>query len=112
MRRELKRPLFPSTAEPRQMGRPGEAITMNKLIDDHSGAAHAPVRDAPSWLGALRLAIGFVQGLALLWLHRASDGVAEWPATQPSLFGPLLLVVALLPIMLLAGVGACEPALW
>lgn len=62
-------------------------------------------RDAPSWLGPARLVIGLLQGLGLFWLHRASDGVANWPATQPLLFGPLLLVIGLLPVMLLASVG-------
>jgi hypothetical protein len=62
-------------------------------------------RDARPWLGPVRLAIGLLQGLGLLWLHRASDGAAAWPATEPLLFGPLILVIGFLPIMLLAGVG-------
>ncbi|HYC96880.1 DUF4153 domain-containing protein [Brevundimonas sp.] len=61
--------------------------------------------DGAPWLGPVRLAIGLLQGLGLLWLHRASDGVVAWPATQPLLFGPLLLVLGFLPVMLLAGVG-------
>ncbi|KQY84447.1 MULTISPECIES: DUF4153 domain-containing protein [unclassified Brevundimonas] len=62
-------------------------------------------RDAAPWLAPARLAIGMLQGLGLFWLHRASDGVATWPATQPLLFGPLLLVLGFLPVMLLAGVS-------
>ncbi|MDI1326808.1 MAG: DUF4153 domain-containing protein [Brevundimonas sp.] len=62
-------------------------------------------RDAAPWLAPARLAIGLLQGLGLFWLHRASDGVATWPATQPLLFGPLLLVFGFLPVMVLAGVG-------
>ena len=62
-------------------------------------------RDAAPWLGPVRLTIGLLQGLGLFWLHRASDGAATWPATQPLLFGPLLLVIGFLPVMLLAGVG-------
>lgn len=60
---------------------------------------------SPATLGAIRLAVGLGQGLGLFWLHRASDGTATWPATQPLLFGPLLLVTGFLPVMLLAGVG-------
>jgi hypothetical protein len=66
---------------------------------DSLGRAPSPV------LGPIRLGIGLLQGLGLFWLHRASDGVATWPATQPLLFGPLLLVVGFLPVMLLAAVG-------
>lgn len=60
---------------------------------------------SPAALGAIRIGIGLAQGLGLFWLHRASDNGISWPATQPLLFGPLLLVIGLLPIMLLAGVG-------
>jgi len=60
---------------------------------------------SPATLGAIRIGIGVAQGLGLFWLHRASDVTASWPATQPLLFGPLLLVIGFLPIMLLAGVG-------
>ncbi|MDQ3126131.1 MAG: DUF4153 domain-containing protein [Pseudomonadota bacterium] len=76
---------------------------------DSLGGAASPM------LGPIRLGIGLAQGLGLYWLHRASDGVATWPATNPLLFGPLLLVVAMLPIKLLAGVGRLRPvtlAIW
>lgn len=66
-------------------------------------------------LGPIRLAIGLVQGLGLYFLHRASDGVASWPATNPLVFGPLLLVIGFLPLVLLAGVGRLRPltlAIW
>ncbi|HEY0599917.1 FG-GAP repeat domain-containing protein [Brevundimonas sp.] len=62
-------------------------------------------RDAAPWLGPVRLAVGLLQGLGLFWLHRVSDEGIDWPATQPLLFGPLLLVFAFLPVMLLAGIG-------
>ncbi len=57
-----------------------------------------------------RLVIGFVQGLCLWALFRAwgeggDDAIKVWPATEPQLFGPLVLVCAFLPIVLLAGVG-------
>ncbi len=74
-------------------------------------------------LGPIRLGIGLVQGLGLFWLHRSAearwwlcDAVDEsrcrqaiWPATEPLLFGPLLLVIAFLPLVLLAGVGRLRP---
>ena len=60
-------------------------------------------------LGPIRLGIGLLQGLALYWLHRVSDGDASWGATHPLLFGPLLPVAAFLPIMLLASVGRLRP---
>lgn len=72
-------------------------------------------RDVRPWLGPVRLGIGLLQGLGLFWLHRASDDGVSWPATQPLLFGPLLLVVAFLPVVLLAGVGRLRPptlAIW
>ncbi len=76
---------------------------------DSLGGATAPL------LGPIRLGIGLLQGLGLYGLHRVSDGPATWGATHPLLFGPLLLVTALLPIMLLAAVGRLRPvtlAIW
>ncbi|MBX3476323.1 MAG: DUF4153 domain-containing protein [Brevundimonas sp.] len=64
--------------------------------------------------GAARLAVGLVQGLLLAWLiHSASGGDTAangqatrlWPATHPALYGPLILVAAYLPPVLLAGIG-------
>lgn len=56
-------------------------------------------------IASIRLAIGLVQGLGLWWLFQAQDGVKSWPATEPLIFWPLLLLFAYLPIVLLAGVG-------
>lgn len=61
-------------------------------------------------VGLARLAIGLVQGGALWWLYDSADsttGLAlfSWPATVPQLFGPLLLVFAFVPVVMLAGVG-------
>ncbi|MEJ6790965.1 DUF4153 domain-containing protein [Brevundimonas sp. BR2-1] len=61
-------------------------------------------------LGPVRLAIGLTQGLGLYGLHRLSDGAASWGATHPLVFGPLLLILAFLPLVLLAGVGRLRPA--
>ena len=67
-------------------------------------------------LGPIRIGIGLLQGLGLYWLQRSADSdVKVWPATEPLLFGPLLLVVAFLPLVLLAGVGRLRPvtlAIW
>ena len=72
-------------------------------------------RDPAPWLAPARLGIGLAQGLGLYGLHRISDGEASWGAAHPLVFGPLLLVVAFLPVMLLAGVGRLRPvtlAVW
>ncbi|MEY4240665.1 MAG: hypothetical protein RJA14_361, partial [Pseudomonadota bacterium] len=62
-------------------------------------------------LGPIRIGIGLLQGLGLYGLQRSADGdIKLWPATEPLLFGPLLLVVAFLPLVLLAGVGRLRPA--
>lgn len=69
-----------------------------------------------SWgaTGVARLAVGLVQGLLLAWLIHAASGAApaadgevarQWPATQPHLYGPLILMVGYLPPVLLAGIG-------
>lgn len=77
---------------------------------DSLGGATAPL------LGPIRIGIGLMQGLGLFWLHRSADNDLKiWPATEPLLFGPLLLVVAFLPFVLLAGVGRLRPvtlAIW
>ena len=87
---------------------------------DSLGGAASPL------LGPIRLAVGLLQGLGLFWLHRASDpspGLSQldqpppmiWPATDPLVFGPLLLIFAFLPLVLLAGVGRLRPvtlAIW
>lgn len=70
--------------------------------DDRSGPDGAA--DAPMRLGLIRLGIGLVQGLALYGLHKAEDG-AGWPNIDSQVFGPLILIAAFIPILLLAGVG-------
>jgi len=73
---------------------------------DQTGRAHLESRRG---LALARLTIGVIQGAALYALYRAADGgpgdQVWWPATQPALFGPLVLIALFLPVMLLAGVG-------
>jgi len=53
-----------------------------------------------------RLLIGLLQGLALYGLYWSVDHTPRlWPATVPELFGPLVLVAAYLPVVLLGGLG-------
>ncbi|MBL0947020.1 DUF4153 domain-containing protein [Brevundimonas sp.] len=53
-----------------------------------------------------RLLIGLLQGLALYGLYWSVDHTPRlWPATIPELFGPLVLVAAYLPVVLLGGLG-------
>lgn len=55
---------------------------------------------------AFRLAIGLFQGGALWWLYESADqSPLTWPANLPELFGPLALILFMVPILLLAGVG-------
>ncbi|MFT4956001.1 MAG: hypothetical protein ACI8U3_002400 [Brevundimonas sp.] len=55
-------------------------------------------------LGWIRLAIGLIQGAALLGLYLAIEH-RSWPATVPGLFAPLVLIFAWLPVVLLGAVG-------
>jgi hypothetical protein len=57
-------------------------------------------------LGPLRLIIGLLQGFALYWLYQTADYEPYlWPATVPELFGPLALILVMVPVLMLAGVG-------
>ena len=55
-------------------------------------------------LGWIRLAIGLIQGAALLGLYLSIEN-RSWPATVPGLFAPLVLIFAWLPVVLLGAVG-------
>ena len=54
---------------------------------------------------AVRVAVGLAQGLCLAWLIHSTEGTRSWPATEPWVFGPLFLIAAYLPAVVLAGVG-------
>lgn len=58
-------------------------------------------------LAAARIVVGLVQGLLLYLLYSAASpsDALSWPATQPPLFGGLLLACGFTPVMLLAGIG-------
>lgn len=61
-------------------------------------------------LVAARLAIGLAQGVALWWLYRsAASENLQWPATVPDLFGPLAMILLMIPVVALAGVGRMRP---
>jgi hypothetical protein len=55
--------------------------------------------------GTVRLIIGLIQGLILAWLIHSVEETRAWPATEPLVYGPLFLVAAYLPAVLLAGTG-------
>ena len=55
-------------------------------------------------VGLLRLAVGVIQGLALYLLYFAAKSNA-WPATEPFLFAPLLLVFLIVPVLLISSLG-------
>jgi len=72
---------------------------------------------SPLLIGA-RLAIGLAQGATLWWLYRSTalfGRVCEtaetctldlpWPASQPEIFGPLAMILVMVPVLMLAGVG-------
>jgi hypothetical protein len=63
-----------------------------------------PESAATSRIAAARLGIGLVQGVVLYLLYHAATASA-WPATEPLLFAPLLMVCALAPVILISSLG-------
>ncbi len=62
-----------------------------------------------------RLATAIVQAALLYWLTEAATVPQAWPATDPQLFSPLILVASYVPLLALLGVGhirARPLALW
>ncbi len=74
-----------------------------------AGTGRSSLGGGASGLAVVRIGVGLVQGGLLWWLYNAADTTGSreltWPATEPQLFGPLLLVALYLPFVLLAGVG-------
>jgi len=58
----------------------------------------------PPWLGPARIGIGLVQGVLLYLLYTATQNNI-WPATVPLLFGPLIALGVLAPVILISGMG-------
>jgi hypothetical protein len=78
-------------------------------------------------LAGFRLLVGLLQGAALWWLYRSAEALTYrhstdawlashgpnppevvpplWPASVPELFGPLAMVLVMVPVLLLAGAG-------
>src|SRR5580704_14508397 len=52
----------------------------------------------------LRLGIGLIQGVALLILYQAFND-KTWPATDGLVFGPLVVVAAAIPLLVISGLG-------
>ncbi len=74
-----------------------------------TGANETATDKGPSpALGAIRLAIGALQGLAIFTLHRI-DTADAWPSTAPPVFAALVVLAAFLPIVLLGSVGRMRP---
>lgn len=65
-------------------------------------------------VGWQRLLVALLQGALLYWLYRAGTDKV-WPATVPTLFIPLVLVLVLCPVLLVVSLGHLEArrtALW
>jgi len=65
-------------------------------------------------IGAVRIAIGFLQGVVLWALTEAADDKV-WPATTPGLFGALAMIAMFAPFVLLGGLTQLRPrtlAIW
>ncbi|WP_298128072.1 DUF4153 domain-containing protein [Brevundimonas sp.] len=74
------------------------------MTDQTPNAVRAEMGAGAAGLAPLRLAVGLIQGAALYGLYRAGADTV-WPATEPRLFGPLLLVALFLPVVVLGGLG-------
>ena len=63
-----------------------------------------PPSPAGSQIARIRLGIGLLQGGTLYFLYRAAKDLI-WPATDPLLFAPLLLVSFFIPVLLMSALG-------
>ena len=74
----------------------------------HASGRSGMGRDQARWVGLARLGIGLSWGVVMWWLFRASvteTAQSHWPASQPQVFGPLVLVCGYIPFLKLAGIG-------
>lgn len=79
-------------------------------MSDTNGLSPAAARRT----GAVRIGIGFLQGVSLWLLTEAADDKV-WPATPPGLLGALAMVAMFLPFVLLGGLTQLRPrtlAIW
>jgi len=67
-------------------------------------AAVQPDSSIPPRVALLRTGIGLIQGLVLYLLYLVSD-YDVWPAIEPLLFAPMLLVALFCPVLLISGLG-------
>lgn len=68
-------------------------------------ASNWPVPSVPSPnIGAVRIAVGLLQGLVLYLLYQSFKAKA-WPSTEPLLAGPLVLVWLIIPVLFIASIG-------
>ncbi len=87
---------------------------MTDTVDPAPPPAEAPRRA----VGLFRLAVGLVQGAMLWWLIRSASGgrafmpsdttpspPPAWPASEPVLYGALLMATVLAPVVLLGAAG-------
>ncbi|MEW6022115.1 MAG: DUF4153 domain-containing protein [Pseudomonadota bacterium] len=68
------------------------------------GAAPASESSAMPRIALLRTGIGLVQGVLLYLLYLVAD-YDVWPAIEPLLFAPVLLVTLFAPVLLISGLG-------
>lgn len=59
--------------------------------------------NSPS-IALTRALVGLAQGVVLYLLYRASE-IKGWPATEPLVFAPLLVVAVFVPVAVIAGLG-------
>lgn len=59
-------------------------------------------------IAVARLVAGLLQGLLLYWLYSTAQDKA-WPATEPCLLAPLMLMCLLLPVLLVSSLGHLSP---
>jgi hypothetical protein len=66
-------------------------------------SAEPPLLTLPR-VGGWRILLGLLQGLLLYLLYHATT-TSSWPATQPLVFGPLVLASFFVPLILISGLG-------